>query len=104
MPVTITESELSTAINDLTGSSARLLPVARAIVSKYAGASTPTEILNEAVIRVAGFLLESPASNLRSMTLGDLRRTWTPTHVSALRHSGAQALLSQWKVRRGSLA
>ena len=100
--VSITATELAAAINDLSGSSARLLPVASAIVEKYADAGTPVEILNESTIRVAGYLLEQPSSSLRTLRLADLSRSWTPG-MGVLRGSGAMSILSPWKLRRGSL-
>ena len=104
MPVTLTEDQLAAAINDVLGGSARLLVVASALVEKYAGSGTPDAVLNEGVIRVSGYLAEQPSSAMRGLNIDDLSRTWMPSHTSALRHSGAMALLSPWKVRRGVLA
>ena len=72
---------------------------ASALVERYAPAA-PQAIKDEAVIRTAGYLAEQPAPALYSEQVGDVQRRHATTHVSALRHSGAMALLSPWKVRR----
>ena len=72
---------------------------AAALVEKYA-AGAPQPIKNEAVIRTAGYMLEQPAAAVRQDVVGEINTSYAATHVSALRHSGAMALLSPWKVRR----
>ena len=72
---------------------------AAALVERYA-ADAPDAIKCEAVIRAAGYLAEQPAPALGSEQVGDVQRRHAITHVSALRHSGAMALLSNWKIRR----
>ena len=73
---------------------------AAALVERYA-AGAPQAVKDEAVTRTAGYLAEQPAPALYSEAVGDVQRRHATTHVSALRHSGAMALLSPWKVRRG---
>lgn len=65
----------------------RLVAVAHALVSAYAD-SAPDDVKAEAAIRIGAYLYDvAPgASN-------------APTN--ALLHSGAQALLSPWRVQRG---
>lgn len=98
MAVTITNAELSAAL-DLSSSAgdaalaARLLAVATALVVRYAP-DAPDAIANEAVIRCAGWLHEQPGAAIRSESIGDVSTSYAPTHTSALRHSGAMALLS----------
>ena len=77
----------------------RLLPVAAALVERYAPAA-PDAISNEAAIRVAGWLAEAPASGARTETIGDVTTGWSPNMTGALRASGAMGLLSPFKARR----
>ena len=80
---------------------ARLGPVAAALVEEYSPGA-PQPIRDEAVIRTAGWLHEStPGLADSKMSVGplDIARTFSPGY-SALRHSGAMALLSRWKIRR----
>ena len=75
---------------------------AAALVENYA-AGAPSPVKNEAVIRTGGYLAEQPGAAVRSESTGDVSTSFAATHVSALRHSGAMALLTGWKVRRAGL-
>ena len=80
---------------------ARLGPVGAAMVQEYSPGA-PQPIRDEAVIRTAGWLYEStPGLADSKMSAGpvEVSKTFSPG-LSALRHSGAMALLSRWKVRR----
>ena len=99
MAVTITVAELAEAIGTDSTTATRLPAVATALVERYAP-DAPDAISNEAVIRTAGWLAEQPAAAITSETEGDIRTSYAPTAMSALRHSGAMALLSPWKIRR----
>ena len=77
----------------------RLGAVSAAMVERYAPGA-PQEIRNEAVVRASGWLRDQPASATRDITVGPLSTSYQPSSMSALRHSGAMALLSPWKVRR----
>ena len=72
---------------------------AAALVERYAP-SAPQAIKNEAVIRCAGWLHGQPAAAVRTEAQGEISTSYAPTMQSALRHSGAMALLTAWKVRR----
>ena len=102
MAVTITEAALAEAVAVTAAQAARLLPVASALVGRYAPAA-PEAVRNEAAIRVYGYLSQQPESAQRSDRIGDVETQWAPGNVSALRHSGAMALLTFWKVRRGGV-
>ena len=78
----------------------RLGSTAAELVERYAP-DAPQAIRNEAVIRCAGYLREQPAGAVRGEQVGGISTNFAVTHTSALRHSGAMALLSSWKVRRG---
>ena len=99
MAVTLTAAELAEAVVITSAQATRLLPVASALVERYAPAA-PVAVQNEAAIRICGYLSQQPESAQRSDRLGDVETQWQPGNVSALRHSGAMALLTFWKVRR----
>lgn len=73
--------------------------VASALVENYAS-NAPQAIKNEAVIRCAGWLYEAPSGGQRSESEGDISTSFSPGATGALRHSGAMALLSIFKIRR----
>lgn len=77
----------------------RVADVAVALVEAYAPAA-PEAVKLEAAFRVAGWLLDSPASNLAAEEVGQQSATYAPGQRGALRHSGAMSILSPWKVRR----
>ena len=70
-----------------------------ALVDRWAP-DAPDAVCNEAAIRVTGWLVEQPRAAIRSETTGDVRTDYAASMQSALRHSGAMALLSAWKQRR----
>ena len=82
----------------------RLLPVVVELVDHYAPAA-PDAISNEAAIRCAGHLAQQPADARASESYNILGVQFETSHatgaVSPLRASGAMALLSPYKVRRG---
>ena len=51
-------------------------------------------------MRIVGWLRESPAGSIRSERTGEVMTSYRAGELSALRHSGAMALLGPWKVRR----
>ena len=63
----------------------RLLAVGTALVQKHAP-NAPEAVQNEACIRVCGYLFDQPTSSARQ------------GYASALRSSGARALLLPWRV------
>ena len=99
MAVTITVSALATALRVNSTEATRLLAVSTALTDRYAP-DVPEAIANEAAIRCAGWLKEQPHAAVRSETIGDISTAFAPSMQSALRHSGAMALLSPWKIRR----
>ena len=105
MAVTITAAEVVKAtsyayagrkIGDHLAASTRLLPVATALVEKYGGAAVPEAVANEAVIRICGYYLEG-----RFGAFAGAGVVIPPqSHSAAFRNSGAQSLVSPWKIRR----
>ena len=75
----------------------RLLPVARALVMKYAP-NCPEAINAEAIIRIVGYFSEARYGGFVS------NETKIPpaSHAAAFRNSGAMALVSPWKKRRAA--
>ena len=80
----------------------RLGSTASALVEEHASMA-PQAIRNEAVVRCAGWLLESPSSGIRSSSEGDIRQSFQPAMTGALRTSGAMSLLRPWARRRAGV-
>ena len=99
MAVTLTAAQLAEAVGVSLTTAGRLLAVAGGLVERYAP-DAPHAISNEAAIRTAGWLAEQPAAAIRAETEADISTSYAPSMQSALRHSGAMALLSPWKIRR----
>ena len=96
MAVTITLSQLSEALRiTVTGSPTgpylgivtRQLAAAKVTIERYARDDTPPELLNEAAVRLVGYLLDAPSVN-------PSRNVSTPEN--SFRNSGAKALLSPY--------
>ena len=93
MPITITADALRDALRlDATGEETaevtRLLAYATAAAERY-GPDAPEAVANEAVVRIAGYLLDAPTAPRGS------------GFADALTNSGAAAILSPWRVHRG---
>ena len=99
MAVTLTIATLQTELGIDSASATRLLAVATALVERYAPGA-PSAVQNEAAIRCCGWLNEQPHAAVRAESVGDIATSFAPSMQSALRHSGAMALLSPWKIRR----
>ena len=97
--VTVTADELAAETGLSAERAERLLAVATATVQDYAPAA-PTVLLNEAVIRYAGYLGASDYGAVRSESAGPLSLEYQLNHAAAFRNSGAAMLLTRHKVRR----
>ena len=95
----ISAAELAAVIGVDATRAGHLLAAAWELVERYAPAA-PTALHREAVIRTAGWLAEQPSAAIRSESAGDISTSFAPSNMSALRHSGAMALLTSWKIRR----
>ena len=101
MAITVTADTIASELDiDLTRAT-RLLSVASALVNDYCP-EAPEPIANESVLMVAGWLWGSGSSrgSIRSEGAGPLRITYNSEQKNALKHSGAESLLSPFKVRR----
>ena len=81
----------------------RLYDVASELVNEYSRASTvPSHIQNEAMVRCLGWLLRDngKSGGLKSQKVDDLEVEYFSNQRSALKQSGAEALLSRFKQRR----
>ena len=106
MAVTLTAADLRTHLglkDDAAGNAtaSRLFNVARALVERYAPAC-PDDVHTEALLRTAGFILaDDPALRvLRSVKVPDALEVEPRAPGSAVRLSGAAALMSPWRERR----
>ena len=78
---------------------ARLGATAAELVENYSS-NAPTAAKDTAVERCAGWLAEHPSASVRSEKVGDIETQYNSANLSALRHSGAMALLTMYKIRR----
>ena len=77
----------------------RVLPVATAMVQRYAPAA-PGALQVEAAIRFCGYLLGSDYGEVLSETIGPRQTSYAPNNADMFRRCGAAALLSPWRLRR----
>ena len=106
MAVDLTATDLRSFLgDDVTEDRAgQLLEVARARVEGYAP-DAPSEVADEATRRYAGYLLLAEESHgvLRRLRTGDSEAEFVSNHSAAFRNSGAEAILTGSKKRRGGL-
>ena len=104
MGVTITAADLATAIGSDAATAQRLLVVSTELIHNFTGLA-PDGISNEACIRCSGWLLNHPSDGLVSNQVGDLTARYSSgSMLSPLKYSGAESLLSRYKVRRAGSA
>ena len=80
----------------------RVVDAATALVTNYAP-DAPGGVIREAIVRLSGWLLETPHASLASQKVGQVGYEYAPGQTGGLRHSGAMSLLSPWKVRRAGI-
>ena len=93
--VTITAAALALAIDDTATIAARLLPVCKAAVDQYA--SAPDAVADEAVIRMAAHLSSQATGAEREVRITEHLSVAYRAPGSALRQSGASALLAPYR-------
>ena len=76
-----------------------LMAVASAMIEREASAA-PQAIKNEAVVRYAGYLAMSGFGAIDTERDGEREIKHRPNHAAMFLNSGAQGLLSPWKIRR----
>ena len=102
--VTLTPAILASIIGSTEGEATRLMNVAVPLVERYAP-DAPSEVRDEAVIRVAGALYEGQDNfgGKEAESIGPKTVNYTPSPaggISHFRRSGAMALLSPYRKRR----
>ena len=102
MAVTVTAASLEAETGADQDRAERILAVATAEVLAYAP-HAPDAVANEAVIRLGGYLAQSDYGTIRSESLGPKSMSYQMNHAMMFRNSGAQALLTRWKIRRAGL-
>ena len=104
MAVTLDATTLATVIGSDAATATRLLPVVTELVQDYAPLA-PEALQNEACLRCAGWLYGHPSDGLNTNTIGDFTARFSGgSMLSPLKYSGAEALLSKYKVRRAGSA
>lgn len=78
----------------------RILDVATAIAQRYAPAA-PQALVNAAIVRFGGYMTQADFGTIRSETLGPRSREYVVNHAAMWRNSGAAALLTNHRRRRG---
>ena len=102
MSVTITAQELATAAGLSDAQATRLLPVATALVEREVNnTSCPEPILNEACIRVCGWMKTQP-QHFRSKQIDNISLDHDTRYHACMRLSGARTLLSSWRRHRAT--
>ena len=99
MAVSIDVNGLMEATGLDTATATRLLPVATRIVEDYA-VSAPSELQDEATIRLSGYLASTPWGAAQSETVGPMTISYQSNDAAAFRNSGAAALLTRYRIRR----
>lgn len=99
----ITAAELAAELGIPVERAESLLPVAAALVERYAP-DAPAAVLNEAIIRCAGWIEEHPAAGVRSNREGEVSTGWAAGMTGALLHSGAKGLLYAWRRKTAGAA
>ena len=92
-------------LDDDSAVAARLLPVLTAIIDDFAP-DAPDAVSNEAAARFGGYLKDAAATpnvGLGGLSIGDITTSSQSahSHARAFAVSGAEMLLSRWRVRRG---
>ena len=101
MAITLQASELQTLLGVDLDTATRLLNAASPIVEQFTrGSDVPGALMNEAAIRVCGYIHGQPKPAIKRESAGPLSVSYAADNTSALRHSGAMALLTSFKVRR----
>ena len=100
--VTLTAQQLAAETTAELDRAVRILAVVSATVTEYAP-HAPTALLNEAAIRMGGYLAQSDYGSIRENKVGGLEISYQMNHAMMFRNSGAQALITRWKIRRAGV-
>ena len=81
----------------------QLFSVASALITEYTrDSSIPAGVENEALVRLVGFMASTAKTNqgVKSQQVDDLKVEYFSNHKVAMKNSGAESLLTRFKVRR----
>ena len=81
----------------------RLGETASALVERYAS-SAPQAVRDEAVVRVVGYLAQTPHTGLTRLSVDGIDLVFDRMNRSAMRLSGAKALLAPWRSPGAAIA
>ena len=95
----ITPEALHAAIGGELEHAERLLAFAKERVEKTAP-TAPDPVCNEAVIRYAGYMLQSDFGGIRREEIGPKSTEYVTNHANAWRNSGAAGILAPWAIKR----
>ena len=97
----LTAAELATAARLNAQVAERLRAVVVELIEEYAPRA-PQAVKNEAAIRFAGYLSQAPSGSIQKIGISDIDIEFRQAPpASSFQLSGAKALLTRWKVRRG---
>ena len=103
MAITLSTMEIVNALDLDASIVERYRPVAEALIIEYVRGSTiPAGVENEALVRLVGFMASTAKTNqgVKSQQVDDLKVEYFSNHKNAMKNSGAESLLTRWKVRR----
>ena len=100
MPVTLQAAHVAEYVGVDLQRADMLLSAARPMVENYGATRADNNLLNESTLRVCGFLAAQPFASIRRESTGGIDTSYAPALQSALRNSGAMAMLSPFRVRR----
>ncbi|MCY4557099.1 MAG: hypothetical protein OXF79_12115 [Chloroflexi bacterium] len=101
--ITVTAQGLADFLNIELPFAEELLAAAIDRVDDYAP-KAKTALKNRAVTMFAGYMAQADGGAVQRDTLGPMTVDWVTSHGSAFRNSGAAAMLSRYRRRRGSAA
>ena len=98
--INITAQDVANEIGADLVTATRLFGVAANMVTEYSPLS-PSANKAEAIYRFAGYMFNSENWGLTAETFGPKSLEIISNHAPMFRNSGAQAILTRWKRRRG---
>ena len=98
--ITITAQDVANEIGADLATATRLFDVASNMVMEYSPLS-PSANKAEAIYRFTGYMHNSENQGITSETFGPKSIDIISNHAPMFRTSGAQAILTRWKRRRG---
>ena len=98
--VSYTSADLATQLGIDPARAAQLFSVAALQIEEYAPRA-PAPMKVESLLRFAGYLLDAGTGAVQEETFGPKSLKFVTNHAAMFRNSGAEALLTRYKRRRG---